>query len=94
VFVVSGIFHSPHKRRASVCGTAAVVSLRLHSSRHSACVPLSRSPNRKPKQMTNFIKSPDMDSQACPEASFPGKVHCVQNGRRKLSNNFYKKHLA
>ena len=34
---------------ASVCAKAAVVTLRLCSSRHSACVPLFRSPNRKPK---------------------------------------------
>jgi len=47
---VSGIL-LPQKRRASVCGTAAVVALRLHSSRHSFCVPLCRSPNRKPKQL-------------------------------------------
>jgi hypothetical protein len=33
---------------------------------------------------------PDTDSQACPEASFSSKVHHVQNGQRKLSNNFYK----
>jgi hypothetical protein len=36
----------------------------------------------------------DTDSQACPEASFPSKVHHVQNGQRKLSNNFYKTNLA
>ena len=34
---------------ASVCAKAAVVTLRLRSSRHSACVPLFRSPNRKSK---------------------------------------------
>ena len=39
-----------HLRSTSVCGTAAVVTLRLRSSRLSACVPLFRSPNRKPKR--------------------------------------------
>jgi hypothetical protein len=38
-----------HLRSTSVCGTAAVVTLRLRSSRLSACVPLFRLPNRKPK---------------------------------------------
>jgi hypothetical protein len=49
---VIGIFHSPHKRRASVCGTAAVVSLR-----HRSTFPLAEPQTEaKPKQMTNFTK--------------------------------------
>jgi hypothetical protein len=40
----------PNDRRASACGTATVVSLRLRSCRLSASAPLSRSPNRRPKQ--------------------------------------------
>ena len=35
-------------RRASTCGTATVVMLRLRPT--SACAPLSPSPNRRPKQ--------------------------------------------
>jgi len=40
----------PNDRRASACGTATVVPLRLRSRRLSASTPLSRSPNRRPKQ--------------------------------------------
>jgi len=50
---VSGIF-LPHERVASVSDTAAVVALRLHSSRLSAYASLFRPPNRRPKQMSQF----------------------------------------
>jgi hypothetical protein len=48
--VTSGIRTAPNVRRASACGTATVVSLWLRSCRLSACAPLPRSPNHKPKQ--------------------------------------------
>jgi hypothetical protein len=47
----------PNDRRASACGTATVVPLRLRSRRLSVSTPLSRSPNRRPKQNKNKATS-------------------------------------
>jgi hypothetical protein len=44
-----------HPRYASVCSTATDVPLRLRSSRHSACAPLFRPPNRKPNRVAKVI---------------------------------------
>jgi len=72
----------------------AGVALRLRSSRRSACASLFTIANRRPKQIANPAKITDMDSQACPEASFTGKVSRVRTKNEKLSNNFYKTNLA
>jgi len=42
-------FQLPNDRRASACGSATVVPLRLRSRRLSASASLFRSPNRRPK---------------------------------------------
>jgi hypothetical protein len=42
-------------RSASVCGTAAIIALRLRSSRLSACAPLFRSPNRQPTRHNSDV---------------------------------------
>ena len=48
--VTSGIRNVPHERRASVCGSAAGVALRLRfASRLSASAPLSPLADRRPK---------------------------------------------
>jgi len=58
-------FSLPNSRRASACGTATVVPLRLRPT--YACASLSRSPNRRPKLdislrnsvcTTKFVKVP------------------------------------
>jgi hypothetical protein len=52
---------------------------------------------RRPETEANesiLHELPETDSQACPEPSFSSKVHHVQNGQRKLSNNFFKTNLA
>ena len=50
-------FLTPKDRRASACGSATVVPLRLRSRRLSASASLFRSPNRRPKPSVDRRKT-------------------------------------
>lgn len=55
--VTSGICRAPQERRASVCGSAAGVALRLRFARHCSppSAPLSPPADHRPKQWSNLV---------------------------------------
>lgn len=72
-----------NSRRASACGSPTVVSLRLRSNRLCTYAPLSRSPNRRPKQKSNqgrfaqklSSKEPNENKHVCsPKLCFGSKA--------------------
>jgi hypothetical protein len=68
----------------------AGVALRLRSSRRFACALLFTIADRRPKQVGDAAETVSMDAQACPEASFAGKVHRVRNKQKKYRIIFTK----